>query len=124
MLQNFLITTAIEEAKRSEHNFRMGAVIFHKKSIISKGHNYTCRSVKHLHPRYYKWPYSVHAEIDAIIKARTDVKGMSLLVVRINKEDKLMYSYPCKKCLTYILHCDIKNIYYVGKSGEIERERL
>jgi deoxycytidylate deaminase len=107
MLQNFLVTTAVEEAKKSEHIFRMGAVVFNKKSIISRGHNYPNKSVKHLHPRYFRWPYSVHAEIDTIIKARTDVKGMSLLVIRINKVGNLLYSYPCKKCLTYILHCGI-----------------
>jgi deoxycytidylate deaminase len=124
MLQNFLVTIAVEEAKKSEHKFRMGAVIFKGKSVVSRGHNYPCKSVKHLHPRYYRWPHSVHSEIDAIIKARTDVRGMSLLVVRLSSKSNLAYSYPCEKCLTYIVHSGIKNIYYVNKMGKIEREKL
>jgi deoxycytidylate deaminase len=102
----------------------MGSVIFTKKSIVSKGHNYPNRSVKHLHPRFFRWPYSVHAEVDAIIKARTDVEGMSLLVVRISSEGNLAYSYPCKHCLSYIYHVGIKNLYFINRSGLIEREKL
>ena len=103
---------AINEAKKSTHNQRVGAVIVKKKAILSKGHNYPCKSIKHFHPKFQKWKNSVHAEIDCIIKAKRNLAGTTMYVIRINSADQLRNSRPCKHCLAYIKHVGIKKVYY------------
>lgn len=107
-----LIKLAISEAEKSDHKQRVGCVIFDKKIILSKGHNSSQKSVKKLHPKFQRWIYSVHAEVDAIIKAKKNLKGTSLLVIRINKNKQFRLSKPCKNCMKYIEHVKIKKIFY------------
>jgi len=112
IISNKLIKLAIEEAKKSNHQHKVGCIIFDKKTILSKGYNTSQKSVKKLHPKFQRFPYSVHAEVDAIIKARMDLKGCSMLVVRINKSGQLRLSKPCINCMKYIEYAGIKNIFY------------
>ena len=110
---------AKEEAVKSNHYHKIGAVIFKNKSIISTGYNYPRRSTKHLLPKFQKWQYSLHAEICAILKARCDLSDCSILVVRVNKKGKLMMAKPCKFCSEYIDYVGLENVYYSNKEGEI-----
>jgi len=111
-ISNTLIKLAVEEAHKSNHKQKVGCVIFDKKRILSKGYNTCQKSVRKLHPRFQKFPFSVHAEVDAIIKAKKDLKGSSVLVVRINKKDEFRLSKPCNNCMNYIEYVGIKNIFY------------
>jgi deoxycytidylate deaminase len=120
-LQNsFLLAKAISEALKSSHKHKVGSVIFDKKRVFSTGRNYPSKSVKHLKNKFKKWNSSIHAEVDAIIKAKRDLKGMSMLIVRVSKSG-LALAKPCKYCLEYCNHVGIKNIYYSNELGEIER---
>jgi deoxycytidylate deaminase len=107
-----LINIAVEESKKGDHKQKIGCIVFDKKRILSKGYNSSQKSVKKLHPRFQRWPGSVHAEVDAIIKAKKDLKGSSLLVIRINNHGQFRLSKPCKTCLKYIEHVGIKKIFY------------
>ena len=112
-LNEKLINIAIEEANKSTHKyFKLGCIIFKKKQIISTGHNHPYKSRHNLHPNFKKFKYSVHAEVDAILNARTSLKNCSLLVIRINKHNKLLNAKPCLKCLSYIKHVKIKKLFY------------
>lgn len=111
-ISNKLIKLAIEEAKKSNYKQQIGCIIFDKKIVLSKGYNTPQKSVKKLHPKFQRFPFSVHAEVDAIIKARKDLKGSNLLVVRINKYNQFRLSKPCSNCMKYIEHVGIKNIFY------------
>lgn len=103
---------AVEEANKSSHNHKVGAIIFNKNRIISRGHNHPQKSVKHLRRKFQRWSGTVHAEVDAIIKAKTDVKNLSILVIRINKTNQLRLAKPCKWCMMYLNFVGIKKIYY------------
>ncbi len=111
-ISSTLINIAIEEAKKSDHKQKVGAVIFDKKRIISKGHNTCQKSVKKLHPKFQRFKYSVHAEVDWIIKAKKDLKGTSILVVRLNKNNQFRLSKPCFNCMNYIQYVGIKKVFY------------
>ncbi len=111
-ISSTLINIAIEEAKKSDHKQKVGAVIFDKKRIISKGHNTCQKSVKKLHPKFQRFKYSVHAEVDSIIKAKKDLKGTSILVVRLNKNNQFRLSKPCFNCMNYIQYVGIKKVFY------------
>jgi len=112
IITNNLINIAINEAHKSNHKQKVGCVIFNKKRILSKGHNTSQKSLRKLHPKFQRYPFSVHAEVDSIIKARKDLKGSSILVIRINKKNQFRLSKPCLKCLQYIRYVGIKNIFY------------
>jgi len=119
------ISLAIQEAKRSTFKQQIGCVIFYKKRVISKGYNTALKSVKHLHPQYQRWPGSIHAETDAIKKKKKDLKGCSLLVIRINKKSQLRFSKPCDTCMKYIKYVGIKKIYYsLNNYPYIQEERI
>lgn len=111
-MNNRWLKKAVEEAKKSTFNPRVGAVIFNKGKFISSGHNDPNRSIKKHHPKYRKTKYSIHAEVDAIIKAKTDLKGKSILVVRINNKNQFRLSRPCKYCMEYLKYIGIKRCYY------------
>jgi deoxycytidylate deaminase len=106
------IKHAVEEAKRSNYYQKVGAIIFNKKIIISRGYNQSQRSCKHLNPIFQKWPGTIHAEIDAVIKARTDIRNMSILVVRVNRHNQLRLAKPCNWCQMYLEYVGIKKIIY------------
>ena len=107
-----IINICVNEANKSEYNQKVGSVIFKKNRIISSGHNYSQRSAKKLHPKYQKWPGSIHAEVDAIIKAKTDLKGMDIMVIRVNKQNQFRLAKPCKHCQMYLEHVGIRKVYY------------
>lgn len=106
------VDLAVKEARKSEYKHRMGAVVFNKNQFISTGHNYACRSINSHLPIFRHWPTSLHAEVIAIINARTDLKGASLLVVRINNKDELKLALPCSNCMAYLQYVGIKKVYY------------
>lgn len=104
---------AIEEAKKSTYpQHRVGCIIFNKKQIISCGHNYGLKNRYNLHPRFQKYKGSIHAEVDAIMNAKKNIKGFDLLVVRINKKNEFRLSLPCTECQKYITHVGIRKVFY------------
>jgi len=99
----------------------MAAVIFDKKRIFSIECNSSQRGVKSITRKYIRYPTSIHAEVAAIIRAKTDLKRTSILVIRVNKSGKLTMAKPCQHCLAYLDFVGIKNCYFSNKNGEIER---
>lgn len=91
-------------------NFRLGAVLVHRNSIVSVGMN----SYK-THPLMAartEWPF-LHAEQNAIIRAGLDnCEGLDLYIARVLKNNELAMSKPCKVCIGLINDVGIKNIYY------------
>lgn len=117
-----MIRRAKRQANKSTYRYRMGAVVFRKKKVISEGYNipYT-----HIHPaelpmKYRKFPTSLHAEVAALLAANEDVKGASLIVVRINWHNQFLDSFPCPYCLMYLKHVGIRKIYYSTPDGIME----
>jgi len=125
-MNNRWIKLAIKEAEKSTFKFRVGCVIYNKNQFISSGHNYENRYNPIHDPRYRRWPSSVHAELDAALKSNPDeLRGASILVVRINRENQFRMSAPCKYCLMYLKHVGIKKIYFTSdKFPYIERMKI
>ena len=103
---------AVDEANKSTFRQKVGAIIFNKNRIISRGYNDPERSVKHINKKFQRWPGTVHAEVAAILKAKTDLKGFSILVVRVNSKNQLRLAKPCEWCSMYLDYVGIKKIYY------------
>jgi deoxycytidylate deaminase len=121
---NFLRLT-IEESKKGDHKQRTGCLIFDKKKIISIGHNTCVKSCRKLHPKFQRWPGSIHAEVDAIIKAKKELKGCDILIVRINRLNQLRYARPCVNCMKYIKHVGIHKLFYtINEYPYIQQEKI
>jgi len=110
-----LISLAIDEAKKSNCSVKVGCIIFDKKKILSIGCN-QMRNHRKLHPKFQRWKGSVHAEVNTILGAKTDLNNCSLLVIRINKKNELRFSKPCNECMKYIEHVGIKKVFYSTSS--------
>ena len=109
---NRLIQVAIDSASKSSHRMRVGAVIFRGDRIISTGYNSPSRSVHSINKKFLKWPNSIHAEVDAIIRARCSLRGYDILVVRLSRANDLALAKPCPCCLAYLKHVGIDKIYF------------
>jgi deoxycytidylate deaminase len=112
-------------SRLNDHPFNIGAVIFNRAGLISIGCNHYHKSVKHHHPRFRKFRDSIHAEVDAIIRARTNVKGMSMLVVRTTKNSGVLKNAePCPECVRYLQYVELKKVFYSTNDGTIEQIKL
>lgn len=100
-------------AKRSrDENTQVGACIVRNNKILSTGYNgmpRTCDDFGLPTTRVGKWletkyPYVVHAELNAILNApTTDLSNCKIYVTL----------FPCCECAKAILQCGIKEIYYL-----------
>lgn len=131
-LTSGMIKLAIEEAESSpvftkckNIRERVGAVIFKQSRIISSGHNDLRQNNLNMH---YRQPEenSIHAEESACINygSLCDLKGSSILVIRINKKSELRLARPCDNCMNILKTLKFKDIYYSTNNGTIEHEKL
>ena len=104
-----IINLAIKEAKKSSHDFRLGAVIYKGKKIINSGFNQSHKT----HP-ISKHPFStIHAEVDAIIGTRREeMDGADIYVHRLLKNGKSGLAKPCQYCESLLRDIGIKKIYW------------
>ena len=112
------VTLAKKMARKSTRRNRHGAVILSSGNPISCGYNKE-KTSPHTEMNDY---YETHAEEDAIrqlVRAEGGVntKGMDILVVRIDGNDKLMLSRPCPKCMEQIKNAGFRKLYYSDYNG-------
>lgn len=114
-----IIKTCLKAAATSTHKrCLVAAVIFDKSRVVSIGVNEK-RYNRKLHRMFWKWEGSIHAEQSAILNARRDVKGLNMLVIRLNNHGELRYAKPCPFCISYINYVGLKNVFYSDGTGQI-----
>lgn len=103
---------AAEEALKSEHSTKHGAVVVKGGKIISSGRNQWCTFDKISNFKARIW--SIHAEMNALNGLPKSVtKGADIYVVRVSpKHHGLMNSKPCVICSSLIRKAGIRNVYY------------
>jgi len=80
---------------------------------------------KRTHPEIFKHPYheghvGIHAELDCILKVdKEDLKDYKMLVLRVDRKNKLNISKPCPGCLSLIDQFNVGEVWYSDKNGEI-----
>lgn len=106
---NRLFNVAIKELTKSTYRHQMGAVIFDGNKVISRGYNKT-----KTHPwlaKHNEWA-TTHAECDAIIKSRVDLRGCSIFVARNTAGGKIALAKPCVNCQRILVQVGITEVYY------------
>ena len=109
-----LIKAATDFALKGETHYKLGAIIYSNgNKIVSGGYN-QIRLFRNLHPRFQHESYkaAICAEKAAILNAKTDLKGLTMLVVRLNAKGELRLARPCKRCSEFIQHVGIKRVIY------------
>lgn len=103
---------AIEEAHRSDHNFKHGAVVVKKGKIIQSGRNQYCslQRIRHFQSNRI---WSIHAEMNVLAGLPKKVtKGADIYIVRVRSDGQLSNSKPCKVCAALIQNAGIRRIFY------------
>lgn len=107
------------------HKTKIGAVLVHKKDILSVGVN-----KQKTHPkqkqynkhRQFEDPsicgHNIHAELDAILKSRHIPKGTKVYVYRVMKDNKTLgMCRPCNACSKALKECGVTEWYYTTTFG-------
>lgn len=82
---------------------------------------------KRTHPEISKHPYheghvGIHAELDCILKIdKEDLNEYKMLVLRIDKKNKIAMSKPCSGCQSLLNQFNIKEVWYSDRNGQINK---
>jgi deoxycytidylate deaminase len=118
-IDNSLIFQLCEKAKQSLVKNQLASCLLEGKKIISKIY---CNSYK-----YDNGINNCHAEANAIIdyyKTVKKQKKINLLVIRINKHNKICNARPCYECLDIMKKYNINKVYYSTDNEIIECENV
>ena len=100
---------AIQESKKSQHRFKIGAAIAKGNKVLARAHN-----SRKTHPKFGVGEYNtLHAESHAICKAvrcGIDLAGTTIYIYRHNNN----LAKPCPCCMGLIHKHGIKKIVYSG----------
>ena len=104
--QVFMEVAAVVAKKSKDPRTKVGAVLVSPdKCSISVGFNGLPAGLEETKERWDdKYAYVIHAEINAIINSKTDLKDYTLYTTM----------FPCENCRNYILQTGIKRIVYMG----------
>lgn len=114
--------------KKRTPRCRHFSFIFYKNKLLSIGfNNYKT------HPLNLKFNYvnrqmnrissfiGTHSEMKAFIKLRRkNCFGLTLINTRINRNNKIDYSKPCKGCCDMIKKLGFKEVYFSNKNGDFD----
>lgn len=125
---SFALAGKCRHTKRCRHY----SFIFENKKLLSIGIN----SPK-THPLNLKYNYinkqknnisevvGTHSELSAVIKlGLDDYSGLILVNTRINRNNKLDYSFPCNGCMDMIRQLNFEKVVYSDKDGRFSELEL
>jgi tRNA(Arg) A34 adenosine deaminase TadA len=97
--------------------YKHAAALMSGDTIYSSGTNKFIKEIKINDQIYYK---TRHAEITVVERLpKKKVRGMDILVIRINKNLALRNSRPCSQCIDKLSKLGIRKVYYSNEDGHI-----
>jgi deoxycytidylate deaminase len=103
-------------------NQKHGAALISNNKIYSISSNAPIKTItvdNVLHNR------AIHAELNVFRNfSKKLCKNMDIIVIRVNKQNKLKNSRPCNNCIIKLLSCGIRKVYYSDDNGDIVCEFL
>jgi len=119
------ISLALAPKHPTDQRCRHFSFIMYKKRILSIGVN-----TPKTHPLNLKHNYvnkrnipihdlvGTHSELSAVIKLGTDdCDGLIMVNTRVNRNNEIDFSMPCKGCTSFLETLNFKRIYYSDKDG-------
>lgn len=100
--------------------YKHAAALISGDTIYSSGANKFIKEVKVKNQTYYK---TMHAEITVFEKLpKKKLRGLDIIVIRVNKHLALRNSRPCNECIDKLLKFGIRKVYYSNEDGKIVSE--
>ena len=123
---SFGCQAAVQTSKLSTHTqYNVGAAVIGGGRLLSLGHN-KGKTSPYIGNKFRHRGIVIdknHAEIEAVIKARTDLRGAKMFVARSNKVGLAM-ARPCMCCMEVIEMAGIREIIYTAADGSWLKERV
>ena len=111
LLRKGFFRLARNVSKYSNHRYKVGAVIAHKKPI-SVGFNIIKTHPRYSNPNITK-SISIHAEASALLKSYDAIfKDSVIYIYRENLKGEPAIARPCRDCMKLLKNYGIKKIYY------------
>lgn len=108
-----LLETLTGIAMNSQMKYRHASALMNRNGVACLSHNKIVNNI------------SFHAECSVISIGKSilkSVKGLDILVIRINKNGVINNSRPCNNCIDELIKNGIRNIYYSDTTGRIVKE--
>ena len=100
--------------------YKHAAALISGDTVYSSGANKFIKEIKINDQTYYR---TMHAEITALERLpKKKIRGMDILVIRINKNLALRNSRPCTQCIERLSKLGIRKVYYSNEEGHIVGE--
>lgn len=97
--------------------YKHAAALISGDTVYSSGTNKFIKQIKNNNQIYYR---TMHAEITVFERLpKKKVRGMDILVIRINKHLALRNSRPCNQCIDKLSKLGIRKVYYSNEEGQI-----
>jgi deoxycytidylate deaminase len=97
--------------------YKHAAALISGDTVYSSGTNKFIKEIKINDQIYYR---TMHAEITVFERLpKKKVRGMDILVIRINKHLALRNSRPCNQCIDKLSKLGIRKVYYSNEEGQI-----
>lgn len=122
------ILEALKESLDSTYErVNIGAVLVKAGRVVSKGAN-----KKQPHPLQYKYnvkaarpthTHGLHAEMNAILKNKSDLRGATVYVGRWDRRGLLAMCRPCKACRLALKEAGVTTMFFTTTEG-IKRESI
>lgn len=111
--QRFMEMARLVASWSKDPSSKVGAVIAKGKFVVSVGFNGFPQGIadtaERLENREIKYPTILHAEVNAILSARQDIRGCTLYVT---------HYMPCPQCAAVIVQSGITRIVYTPSENE------
>lgn len=102
----------------NHHLHSIGCTLVKGGRIIGTGFNILKTS-----PRSPNRFFSIHAEVKAILSAKTDITGATAYIFRQTKDGTMALARPCQSCFDFLISHGIKNIVY-SSEGYFKKEKI
>jgi deoxycytidylate deaminase len=110
----------IKMANNSDISYKHSAGLIYNEQVYVMGVNKFVPFKKYKGMQLYR---TIHAEMSIFEKIpKRLVRGMDIIVIRINRSSKLRNSRPCQDCIDEMKRIGIRKVYYSDDNGEIVYE--
>ena len=112
------IDTALRRAKTSRFwPYKMACVVVKGGKVISSGTNKPALAAPK--DSRYNLGQGIHAELAAVLKANTSLRGCTAYIAGWTKGNNLVCSKPCDLCYTVLKEAGIKIAYYHNSERQV-----
>ncbi len=114
-----IIRHAFNACRKSECEHQLAAVLYKGGAVIRIATN-NIKTMQYRKKYFSHKEPSRHAEMNAIHGIPRDViERCSLLVVRLDRKNRIKSAKPCEACAKALYDAGIKKVYYTSYSGDI-----